>query len=63
MEKNENFEQILKELELTVAELEKGDVSLDEAISLFEKGIELSNLCSEKLENAKQKITKLTELE
>lgn len=63
MEKNENFEQILKELELTVAELEKGDVSLDEAISLFEKGIELSNLCSEKLENAKQKITKLTEVE
>lgn len=63
MTNNENFELLLKELELTVAQLEKGDVSLDEAISLFEKGIELSNKCSEKLELAKQKITKLTEAE
>ena len=63
MAKYDNFEQILKELELTVAELEKGEVSLDEAIALFEKGLELSNLCTEKLENAKQKITKLTEAE
>lgn len=63
MAKYDNFEQILKELELTVSELEKGEVSLDEAIALFEKGLELSNLCTEKLENAKQKITKLTEAE
>ena len=63
MAKYDNFEQILKELELTVSELEKGEGSLDEAIALFEKGLELSNLCTEKLENAKQKITKLTEAE
>lgn len=63
MAKYDNFEQILKELELTVSELEKSEVSLDEAIALFEKGLELSNLCTEKLENAKQKITKLTEAE
>ena len=49
MTNNENFELLLKELELTVAQLEKG--------------IELSNKCSEKLELAKQKITKLTEAE
>ncbi len=63
MEKTNNFEEILKELELTVAELEKGEVSLDEAVALFEKGLKLSNLCTEKLETAKQKITKLTEAE
>lgn len=63
MTNNDNFEQLLKELEKTVAELEKGDVSLDQAILLFENGIELSNKCSEKLELAKQKITKLTEAE
>ena len=63
MTDNDNFEKLLNELELTVAELEKGDVSLDEAILLFEKGISLSNKCSEKLEFAKQKITKLTEAE
>ncbi len=61
MTNNDNFEQLLKELEQTVDQLEKGDVSLDQAILLFEKGIELSNKCSEKLELAKQKITKLTE--
>ena len=63
MTNNDNFEQLLKELEKIVAELEKGDVSWDQAILLFEKGIELSNKCSEKLELAKQKITKLTEAE
>lgn len=63
MTNNENFEYLLNQLEQIVAELEKGDVSLDEAISLFEKGMELSNKCSEKLELAKQKITKLTEAE
>lgn len=61
MTNNDNFEQLLKELEQTVDQLEKGDVSLDQAILLFEKGIELSNKCSKKLELAKQKITKLTE--
>lgn len=63
MTNNDNFEQLLKELEQTVSQLEKGDVSLDQAILLFEKGIELSNKCSQKLEMAKQKITKLTEAE
>ena len=63
MAKYDNFEEILKELESTVSELEKGDVALDEAVALFEKGMELSRLCTEKLELAKQKITKLTEAE
>ena len=61
MTNNDNFEQLLKELEQTVDQLEKGDVSLDQAILLFETGIELSNKCSKKLELAKQKITKLPE--
>ena len=52
----ETFEQSLKELEMVVSELEKGDLSLDKAIENFEKGIALSKKCNEKLDNAEKKI-------
>ena len=60
---NLDFESALKELEKTVALLENGDLSLDESIKLYEKGIELSKECSLKLENAKQKIITLSDAE
>ena len=60
---NLDFESALKELEKTVALLENGDLSLDESIKLYEKGIELSKECSVKLENAKQKIITLSDAE
>ena len=44
--------------EQSLSELEK--ISLDKAIELYEKGIELSKNCAEKLKNAKQKIERLT---
>ena len=50
------FEQSLKELEQVVLELEKGDLTLDKAIENFEKGIELSKVCSKKLDEAEKKI-------
>lgn len=55
-----SFEKALDELEKISAQLQDEDVSLDDAIALFEKGIKLSKECSEKLETAKQKIEKLT---
>ena len=39
MSKSVDFEKSLDELEKTVAQLEKGDISLDESVKLFEKGI------------------------
>ena len=54
-----NFEKNLKELETVVKSLENSDVSLDEMLSLFEKGVRLTGECSKALENAEQKITKL----
>lgn len=47
------FEELLKELETIVKELESGNLSLDESISKYQKGIELSNQCKKMLEEAK----------
>ena len=63
MSKNTDFEKSLKELEQIVEELKNGDISLDESIKLFERGIKLSNDCRKTLETARQKITSLTEEE
>ena len=60
---NTDFEKSLDELEKIVEKLQNGDISLDESIELFEKGIELSKDCRQTLENARQKITSLTEEE
>ena len=46
-----------------MAQLEKGDISLDESVKLFEKGIKLSDDCRKMLQNARQKIVTLTEAE
>lgn len=54
------FEEALKKLEKIVEELEQGDLSLDEALKKYQDGIELSRLCSARLENAKKKIDTLT---
>ena len=58
-----NFETSLKELEDIVSKLESSDISLDEAILLFENGVKLSDRCRKILENAERKIKTLTECE
>ena len=58
-----DFEKSLNELEKIVSSLEDNEISLDEAIKLFEKGIELSNKCRQTLEKAEIKITALTNKE
>ena len=50
------FEEALKKLEKIVEDLEKGELSLDEALKKYQEGIELSRLCSQRLESAKKKI-------
>jgi len=50
------FEEALAGLEKSASDLAKSDVTLDETIKNFEKGIEYYNECNEILENAKQKI-------
>lgn len=54
-----NFEETMAELEKTVKLLEGGEVSLDESIKLFEKGIKLSKACQKMLDAAEKKVTVL----
>ena len=56
---NADFEGSLKELETVVRQLEAGDVTLAEMLSLFEKGVVLTKTCTELLDNAEQKISVL----
>lgn len=58
-EKKVTFEQSLQKLEEIVHTLE-GDISIDEAIKLFEDGIELSKKCVEELKAEKGKLSILT---
>ncbi|RJO65406.1 MAG: exodeoxyribonuclease VII small subunit [Candidatus Omnitrophota bacterium] len=50
------FEEALKKLEKIVDDLEKGDLSLEEALKKYQEGLELSRLCSQRLESARKKI-------
>lgn len=60
MDKKQNFETNLKELEGVVKALESGEVGLDEMLSLYEQGIRLTKACTDALDQAEQKITVLT---
>lgn len=59
--KNEDktFEMAIKELETLVGALEKGNLSLDESILTFEKGINVAKECTKKLDDAEIKINVL----
>lgn len=61
MMKENNFEAKMEELENVVTKLEKGDMSLDESLINFEKGMKLSKECNKMLEEAEKKITILLE--
>ncbi|GGQ22007.1 exodeoxyribonuclease VII small subunit [Shewanella litoralis] len=54
---NLSFEQSLTELETIVAHLEQGEVSLDDALKQFERGITLVRQSQTKLEQAQQKVS------
>ena len=51
-----SFEQSLDELESIVSELESGDMPLERALELFEKGVGLSESCRKRLEDAETKV-------
>lgn len=52
-----SFEENISELSKIVAELEKGELSLDRSVELYEKGVKLSDACKKELDSAKLKIT------
>lgn len=60
--KNENitFEEALNMLTEAVNKLENGQISLDEAFLMFEKGIKYAKICEEKLSLIEAKVAKIT---
>ncbi len=56
-----NFEDKLSSLEAVVERLERGDLSLEDSVKLFEEGVQLSNACKKELEAAEGKIQLLVD--
>lgn len=54
-----SFESALKQLEEIVQKLEKGELTLEESLKLYEDGIRLSRLCHGKLDEAEGRIEQL----
>lgn len=54
-----SFEAGLQELELVVKQLESGELPLEHALELFEKGMELSGACRKQLEEAETRVEML----
>ena len=63
MKKNVKYEDALLRLEEIIRSLESGSAELDESLSLFEEGVGLIKLCSEKLDHAEEKVRMLIEAE
>lgn len=56
-----SFENALAELESLVEQLEQGDISLEDSLKRFERGVELTQTCQKALADAEQKVHILTE--
>ncbi|MFN3919319.1 MAG: exodeoxyribonuclease VII small subunit [Methylohalobius sp.] len=54
------FETQLKELEQIVERLEQGDITLEESLRLFAKGVQLARACEQALQEAEQQVRILT---
>ena len=59
MNDNNNFEESMKDLELIVEKLEKGEQNLEKSLQLFEEGIEISKKLNDQLKNAEKKVSEL----
>lgn len=62
MQETESFEAVYKRLEETVRRLEEGGLTLDEAIALYEEGMDLARRCQALLDQAELRVTTLQEL-
>jgi len=62
MEQNtKDFESAISELESIVKTLEGGDLSLEQSLELYERGVRLSRFCHTRLEDAERRIEVLND--
>lgn len=57
--KDLSFEEALEKLEKIVSQLESGQIKLEDAIKVYEEGVQLKKLCEKKLSDAQMKVEKL----
>lgn len=55
-----SFEAAMAELEQVLGQLERGDVALDQSITLYERGAALKARCEKKLKEAEEKVAAIT---
>ncbi|GEN31142.1 exodeoxyribonuclease VII small subunit [Cerasibacillus quisquiliarum] len=58
-EKEMTFEMAMKELESIVEKLEQGDVEIEKALEYYQKGMELSKICTNKLTHVQEKMVQI----
>jgi exodeoxyribonuclease VII small subunit len=58
-ERQVSFEEAMSQLEKIVDRLEEGDVPLEEAITIYKKGMDLSKLCQGKLKNVEEQLAQI----
>lgn len=61
--KEQTFEEMMTELEKVVGKLDEENISLEESIELYQRGIELSSKCETKLKETEDKVNKLVKKE
>jgi exodeoxyribonuclease VII small subunit len=59
--KTPDFETALAELEALVEKMEQGDLTLDDSLKQFERGVQLTRSCQQALKDAEQKVQVLME--
>ncbi|PCM43824.1 exodeoxyribonuclease VII small subunit [Marinobacter sp. ANT_B65] len=56
-----DFEKSLDELEMLVRNLEQGDLSLEQSLTAFERGVKLTRACQQALKSAEQRVEQLVQ--
>lgn len=59
MAEERKFDDVLKELETIVTKLEEADVPLEDALNYYQKGIELSKWCDDRLKTVERQVVDL----
>jgi len=57
--KEQTFEQAIKKLDELIASLERGELSLEQSIEVYEQGVKLTAFCTNELKSAKLKLEEL----
>lgn len=61
MKKEKSFEESIAELQDIVGKLESGEISLEDSLDLFERGIGIARVCRDRIVNAERRIEILTQ--